>query len=484
MTGKTRKSFTRWSDEAALLVARLVGCLPAATIELETLCRLAGIKVSRAIPTAAVECVRRPRLLINPDFATKYCERDEHLFLLVMHELWHIILAHTRLYPRVTPVHNIAFDAIINAGLSRQYDKPEYRGFFDALNPPDKFPGLLLRPPVGWPQNPEYPPDDPPGTRRILERLYPPKNSRQVSMPFYEEILQLLRQYAEANGWVWVAGEPFLLGDHDNPDGEGQVFDDPVLNEALRRIASKMPAQFGGKSRGPGGARSDWMSDVGPSTESARRVFSQVLRRCLGPRQGGRRRKTKSPISTVTGTNVLPNARDRLAPARQLLGMPNTLWAQPGTVKARVPETPSKAHVYLDVSGSMAEVLPYLLGLVLPYIATGQADIFQFSTIVEPLPLSRLQQGRLQTTGGTDINCVLEHLLGFNPVIHRALVLTDGATGMPADQYAGRVQEQNVRIYVVLPAENAWEDDLREISSYMTILPPLWGAGVSRQARV
>jgi hypothetical protein len=475
-----RAPFTGWSEDAAKLTDRLVGCLPAATIELETLCRLAGIKVNRDIPTAAVECVRRPRLLINPDFAAKYCERDEHLFLLVMHELWHIILAHTRLYPRVTQAHNIAFDAIINAGLSRQYDKPEYRGFFEALNPADKFPSMLLRPPVGWPHQPEYPEGGPPGTRQILERLYPPDNAKQTSMPFYDEILNLLRKYAEENGWVWVEGEPMLLGDHNNPDAEGHVFGDPVLGESLRRVASKMPSQLSGNSRGQGGLKAEWQSDVGPSGEQTRRAFSAVLRRCLGPRRGGQQQKKKSLIPGLSGTSVLPNARDRLAPARRMMGAPNTLWSQQGSVKARVPETPSKTHVYLDVSGSMAEVLPYLLGLVLPYVAGGQAEIYQFSTIVEPLPFARLQRGRLQTTGGTDINCVLEHLLNAAPLVHRVLLLTDGATGAPADDYANRLRDENVRVYVVLPAENAWEEDLRDISSFMTILPPLWGVNSTR----
>ena len=37
--------------------------------------------------------------------------RDEHLFLLVMHELHHVLLGHTRLFPRASRAHNIAFDA-------------------------------------------------------------------------------------------------------------------------------------------------------------------------------------------------------------------------------------------------------------------------------------------------------------------------------------------------------------------------------------
>jgi hypothetical protein len=472
-----RKSNFGHSDASARLVSRLVGCVPAATMEMENLCRMAGIKVSRQIPTAAVECVRRPHLLINPDFAAKYCERDQHLFLLVMHELWHIILAHTRLYPRVTAAHNVAFDAIINAGLARQYyDKPEYRGFFEALNPADKFPSMLLRPPEGWPNQPVYPEGGPAGTRQILERLYPLQNSKSVSMPFYDEILQLLRQYAEDNGWVWVEGEPFLLGDHDDPDGEGEVYVDPVLGETLKRFASKMPAHLRpGQKPGRGGPKNDWQQDIVPTAETTRRAFSYVLRRCLGPRRGPQYRRTKSPVPAVLGNSVLPNPRDRLAPARRLLGVPGTIWAQPGTVKARVPETPSKAHVYLDVSGSMAEVLPHLLGLILPYALAGQADIFQFSTIVQPLPPNLLQRGRLQTTGGTNINCVLEHVLAVKPVVTRALVLTDGATGKPIGELAEQIQEHNLRIYVVLPAESPCEDDLRDIAAFMTILPPLWG---------
>lgn len=462
------------ADESMRLAARLVGCVPAATIEMETLCRLAGVKVSSAVPTAAVECVHRPHLLINPDFAARHCQRDEHLFLLVMHELWHIILAHTRLQPRMTPAHNVAFDAIINAGLSRQYNKPEYRGFFEALNPPDQFPHLLLRPPEGWPSNPVYPEVGPAGTRQILERLYPPPGAKAVPMPFYDEILQLLRRYAEENGWVWPAGEPFLLGDHDNLNAEGKALADPLLGDLLRRIASKMPAQLG--ERGAGGARQEQAEDVAAATERARRAFSQILQRCLGPRAGGQRRRARVPVSSITGTGVLPNPRDRLASARQRLGLPGTIWNQAGMVRARVPEKPSKAHIYLDVSGSMAEVLPHVLGLVLPYVARGQAEVFQFSTFVEPLPFAQLRQGRLQTTGGTDINCVLEHALAVEPSVHKVLLLTDGATGTPEDQLADQMRGRNIRVYVVLPAESAWEDDLRELAAFMAVLPPLWGA--------
>lgn len=476
MKRASRKYTSRARGDGDKLSTRLISCLPAATVELETFCKMAGIKVSTAVPTAAVECVRRPHLLINPDFAARYCAKDEHLFLLVMHELWHVILAHTRLYARVTPAHNIAFDAIINAGLSRQYNRPEYRGFFDELNPADKFPHLLLRPPVGWPADPKYPDDvGPPGTRQVLERLYPPPGELPP-LPFYDEIFRLLFEYAKENGWVWVEGDPFLLGDHENPDAESTVLDDPVFGEAMRRLSDSMPS-LPLRGRSGGGQEADRQTRLDPTTEGTRRVFSNVLRRCLGPRHGRHRRRVKSPVPTITGTNVLPNPRDRLAPARRSLGIPNTIWNQPGTVKARVPETPSKAHVYLDVSGSMSRVLPHLLGLIMPYVATGQADVYQFSTRVTPLPLARLQRGWVRTTGGTDINCVLKHALETTPAVKRVLILTDGAVGAPWIDLVEQVRGRNMRIYVVLPAEAAWEDDLRELANFMITLPPIAAPG-------
>lgn len=477
MRAPRRSSSFRQDDESARLAARLIGCVPSATIEMETLCRLAGINISRAIPTAAVECLRRPRLLINPDFAARYCQRDQHLFLLVMHELWHIILAHTRLYPRVTPAHNVAFDSIINAGLARQYySTPEFRGFLEALNPEDKFPGMLLRPPAGWPQNPVYPDGGPAGTRQILERLYPRGGVRNASMPFYEEILRLLRRYAEENGWVWLEGEPVLLGDHSDPDAEAAVFAEPLLSDTMRRLASRMPSQLGGQKPGHGFCANNQTIDIMPTPEHTRRAFSNVLRRCLGSHIGKERRRQRAPVPSPGGTSVLPNPRDRLSPARRRLGMPATIWAQPVTVKARAPEVPRKANVYLDVSGSMAQVLPHLIGLILPYVATGRAEVFQFSTVVEALPFALLQSGRLRTTGGTDINCVLRHVLAQKPQVRKLLLLTDGAVGAPAAELVERVRDQDVRIYVVLPAESAWEDDLRPIASYMAVLPSLWGA--------
>jgi hypothetical protein len=463
------------TDEGDAIIGRLLACLPAATLEMETFCRLAGIKTTRDIPTAAVEVAYRPRLLLNPDFIKQRCQRDEHLFLLVMHELWHIILAHTRLYPRPTMAHNIAFDAIINAALTHQFPQPEFRGFFETINKADEFPGCLLRPPEGYPNNPQYPPDVPPGTLGIMQRLYPALGSSQhISKPLYREILDLLQNYIRdqiAQGKMII--EPVLLGDHDG-DQEGETLLDPIMREGMRRIMDSLPRGLiqSGK-RGSGSAMSDRYSAVSAATEDARRVFSRVLQRCLGTRYGAQRRRSRVSIPGMSGISVIPNAHDRMAAARQMLGVQGMLWGQPGSVKARVPEMPSRSHVYLDVSGSMNNWLPALIGLLIPYVVRGRAAIYQFSTGVEKLSLDDLRRGKLRTTQGTDINAVLHHLLATQPPVRSALILTDGFTGKPSDEHVHLLRERHIRLYAVMPHESAHPADLRDSARSIIILPPL-----------
>lgn len=435
------------------ITRRLLRCLPASRFEMQTLTHLAGIVATEDIPTASVECKRRPRMLINPKFVAEYCERDEHLFLLVMHELWHVLLAHTRMYPISTPAHNIAFDAVINAGLMAKFNTPEYMGFFDKLYPADQFPGCLLRPPVGWPQMPEYPQVGPKGTRGILRRLYPRRNlrSRQGQKPLYEEILALLLSSDED----LAEGTPMLLGNHDgtplNPDGS--PVNDPFMKEALKNVMQDWsPMVMDGENYG-GSSKNNWKVDIAPDYANAKRVFSNALKRAVGQQSGRAYRKARTPISDTGGHGVLPNPRDRQLHARKKLGSQSLLYAQQAQAYARLPERPALTHIYLDVSGSMSNILPHLLRLLIPYVKRQEALVFQFSTTVDPLSLTELRSGQLTTTGGTNLNCVLEHMLDGEEKIQKALLVTDGGLGTPNPILARRFKEAPQTLLAVLPAD-------------------------------
>ncbi len=449
------------STEGAILKKRLLASLPASRFEMETLTRLAGIHATRKVPTACVECKRRPKMLINPDFVEKYCTRDEHLFLLVMHELWHVLLAHTRMYPQMTQAHNIAFDAIINAGLMQRFPAAEYRGFFEALNPADKFPSCLLRPPEGWPNDPQYPEDiGPEGTTEIIRRLYPPHNRRRVGvMPLYEEVLDLLIKSG------MDLGEVVLIGNHD-----GTPVHDPFLKDAMSKITEKWP-DTPTNMRGMGFGMRNRNLNRTAAYENARRTFSNTLRQCLGPKPGRERNRGRVPITVTGGNGVLINPRDRLASARKQLGAPQTLWAQPTEIKARIPEKPNRAHLYLDVSGSMNFIIRNMLGLLLPYVAERKVEVYQFSTEVDALSLQDLRAARLKTTGGTDINCVLAHALEQQPPVEKVLVLTDGAVGDPLPEHARGVEEQGMKLYIVMPDGCMLSHGVERISKAVVKLP-------------
>ena len=69
------------------LAHRIVEAYPAGTYALPALLRVLRIEESDAVPTAAIECRRRPRLLLNPAFVERHADTPEKLLMLVMHEL-------------------------------------------------------------------------------------------------------------------------------------------------------------------------------------------------------------------------------------------------------------------------------------------------------------------------------------------------------------------------------------------------------------
>jgi hypothetical protein len=437
------------------LAERIARCLPGASFELETLVRLVGIEETEEVPTAAVTTRGRARMLVNPRFVDEHCRRDEHLFLLVMHELWHVLLGHTTLYPRGTPLENLVLDTLINAGLSRQHPGPEYRGFFEATNPADRFPHLLLRPPVGWPDRPVMPTDVPAWVPRILEQLYPTGNVPTVE-PTYEELIELLEPEVDRLTEDVLAGVT-LLGEHREGHGADPM-SDPLFGEVVRRIVEKWPPPpIALRGRDAGGAlRQTWV-DPRPVEPLARRQFAAVLRRAVEPNRAGRAERRPQFERVTVGPGPLPNAADRTLIARRRLVGPNVLPNQSVPLRQRRPDVPQRALVYLDVSGSMRFVLPDLVDLLVPPARRSLIAVRQFSTAVWPLEVADLARGELNTTFGTHIDCVLEDVLERPEC--RVVIVTDGYVGAPSPGLRDAVVARGVRPFVVLPP-GGWHGDL------------------------
>ena len=135
---------------AISIAERILDAFPSGSYGLLALLRLLDIVETDEVETAAVECTSMPRLLINPQFVEAHAATSERLLILVMHELHHVLLGHTRLFPRATPADNLIFDAVINALLCRMFPKPEHTSFFTDFYSDAEFPECLLRPPAGW----------------------------------------------------------------------------------------------------------------------------------------------------------------------------------------------------------------------------------------------------------------------------------------------------------------------------------------------
>lgn len=441
----------------AELERRIEGCLQAGSLELETFVRLIGVVETTDVPTASIVCEGRARLFVNPEFVALRCERDEHLYLLVMHELWHVLLGHGGLFDERTHAHDIALDALINAGLSRQHPGPEFRGFFEAINPADEFPWLLLRAPVGWPHEPHYDVPGPTGTREILRRLYPPPGERVVE-PLYREIVDLIAtQPTSATGT--------LLGDHSSPaqGRHGNPMNDPLLRGVLQDVAGS----WGPELAIGGAAPAELVVPPGEVRARARRVLAQVVREASRPCATGvtaRRRRRGSGRSVLP----MPSAYDRTAPARSALsGLTPVLHAQP-VPRPRCNDR-SQALAYLDVSGSMVRYLPVLLAVLKGPVSRGEILLQQFSTEVAPLTLAELKRGEVMT-GGTSIDRVLQDLA--DRPNSRALIVSDGMFTVGDRQLIVRLAQRGVKAWLCLP-EGVKSPDLGDLSHEVVRLPEL-----------
>ena len=425
------------NPQQAHVRSRILNVLPAASFQMQKLLGLLDIELSQAIPTAAIECAGTPRLLLNPDFLSEHCRGDGDLFLLVMHELHHVILGHTRLFPRPTRLDNIVFDAVINAMLCRQFHATAGTGLFTNYYDWGKFPDRLLRPPPGWPSAGREAALEGLAKKeaRIFEALYYSDGSDITYFDLYRLLLEHCKLVLVTGGG---GGDDFadvpLLGSHGEADDTGN----PVVQEILRDIVGGWPpppVRISGRDEGAAPQR--WLfpaeRDAGGSY---RRALRSLLVRC-GILCGSGRAALKpgrEPVITVAET-FLPQARDRRAPAlRRTLGMAPLLYRSANTVIRPRPKPAPVTHVYLDISGSMTDALPFITHALGRPLREGRIRLFGFSTIVAEIPFHQLAGKLIDNTRGTDIGAVLGHLAGLSPAScpRRVLLLTDGYVGRPA----------------------------------------------------
>lgn len=458
------------TSDHAPLARQILDCFPSGSFGLMTLLRLLDIVETEEVETAAVECRRQPRLLINPRFVQRHAETPEKLFMLVMHELHHVLLGHTRLFPRITPLDNLVFDAVINALLCRLFPEPAFCRFFTDYYSKDRFPECFLRPAadacdsIGNAIPPALCALNDPALIAAYRGLYSPAG---VS---YEELYEVLRNRIPPELVIVVS----FLGDH-RPErsisnGEAESSSDgdldlrsPALLETVREIVERWP-----QPQQPIQGRS--LADILRSklvrprrvTENRARLTRLIAR--IARTEPNTRRGMLSGFVTADVLSPLPRY-DRRTIVLRALGRP-PLWSTDTWTLRRPRCENTPVHVYLDVSGSVMGIRGALYSAVLECRDLVHPKVHLFSTQVVDVSLAEMKAGKCLTTDGTDSGCVAEHMRKNR--VRRAVLVTDGYVGRPTGPDAAWLS--SVRLGVALPGECSCRDDLMPFVDAWTTL--------------
>lgn len=386
--------------------------------------RILEVEFTNAVPTLAVTCADRPRLLVNLAFVSVHCANDDEVKAVICHEFLHVILRHTEGRRMLTPARHLAVDAVVNAIIHRQYG-PGYSGMMGRYYADAAGLQKLLRPmtaeEVDWLSahsgRDEYP--TLPYWIRAWSHLY-------AGRLIVDDIETLATQLAGMGSETPDAG-PFtfggigcddagaLLGNHDEL---GRDLSGP-LRAALENSMREMNGRGIWRSPGRRGVGCTSYEALVASTETPLRQWRAttlaILRRHLTPDRLSRR-SIESPheyrLPVLSPQDRRAFLRSQWAPFLPEAGWGGAVLRHAGT-----------AQVYLDVSGSMSAEMPQIVALLGQLSGLIRRPFWAFSDAVAP---AVIEHGVLkaQTTGGTSMSCVLEHLIRTRPAA--AVVVTDG----------------------------------------------------------
>ncbi|MBM3335618.1 hypothetical protein FJY63_13245, partial [Candidatus Sumerlaeota bacterium] len=355
-------------------------------------------------PSAGI--TRDGQLCYNPEFVAHLVATKEDLFCLIFHELLHPMFGH--FIHGAGQIENIAADAVINAVISTVYcDQSNNGSLFTKTHEPRGLDGIMR--PESEMGKSRY--------NRVYNKLYHHEYGDPDPLST-GELIQTLKILTETERIEAV----LLLGTHGETGGmmgNGLAGLDP---ETLGRIAEEL-------KRSVAEATSDGMG----YSETLVAMLMEALRTHLSIRKVLLQRfVTKRKVDrfkemfhdhriTVTPIPLHPSKRDLvlIAAGTWPVHFHNHVF--------RPQQRDRGIAVYLDVSGSVNEHLPKILG-ILKGLRREIKSVFQFSNKVVETSFEALLRGQIETTFGTDFNCIAQSIIERE--FEKAVILTDGCASM------------------------------------------------------
>jgi len=361
-----------------------------------------SVKEYPDIPTVSIS--NDGELDYNPGFVAKYISCREDLFSLVMHELLHPLFNHF-IYDSGA-IEDIAADSIINAVISTVYgDASQYGKLFRKLYNREGVEGLL-RPASQMSQS---------RFERVYDRLYGQRSAE--SKMTTGELITTLKILLD----IHQIGSVLLIGSHEYEKGNGDLIPKVITSKIAEDVKRSAIAN---------------MSNIAGYNSNLFSLFMEALRTHLSIKriilqQFTTRRKLDRFKETInihrnccSPVLIYPSKRD-------LVLIANDFY--PGFFRNKITSPSEKTKglaIYLDVSGSVNEYLPKILG-ILRNLKNEITSIFLFSNKTIEIPFRSLLKGELRTTYGTDFDCIAESIIERQ--FDKAIIITDGYASMKKD---------------------------------------------------
>jgi hypothetical protein len=365
--------------------------------------RISKLRFTENVQTLAVSLTRDPQLLINRSFIIAHAETEQDLKTLLMHEFMHVLLLHTEKYRQMTPLMNIALDAIINALIHRNLGA-EYSDLFRRMYKNRGF-ACLLRPMNSddWVSAAED------GSRDLFSEVH----KKIYAGKYAAEDLHALLEYLHSRKKFAGIPDLILIGNHEERGRTG-----PANRELLDGILGRMDGTGiwrRVRERGNADRQEAVLREIKrQKVERWMKTTAKILETCMMPDKRGRStQQSEEHIMLVLGT------RDRRAAL-------SYAWSGiiPLSRHEHIRERPAESvSVYLDVSGSMNAEIDRIIVLLRRFRDRIKKPLWVFSNEVSPAVFEK-EGLRYASTGGTSIACVLEHIR--RQKTKKNLIVTDG----------------------------------------------------------
>ena len=373
-------------------------------------------------PTAGI--TREGVLSYNPAFLKRYVACREDLFSLVFHELLHPMFGHF-IY-KAGKIENIGADAIINAVIGTLYASQSGNGnLFKKTYEPRGLLGLMR--PQSIMHNSRY--------ARVYNHLYGMWHVKDKMTT--GELIQTLKILTQMEDLTAI----LLIGSHNDEQGAGEGLES-LPKEVLGRIADDLQQSIntaeGQKQAGYNPALAGLFVEALRTHLSIKKV---ILQRFTSKRKVDKFKELfQEHRLSVSPIPLYPSKRD-------LVLLAADIW--PGYFHNRFqrPKTRNRGlAIYLDVSGSVEEYLPKILG-VLKNLRREITSVFQFSNEVVETSFESLLRGEIETTYGTDFDCIAQSIVdrGFD----KAVIITDGYASME-DEIKDELKDRKLQTLTIL----------------------------------